>query len=357
MDDNFYSQSFDYNWTYENIPNQSLPTYRNDRCETSAMNSHARTMAQERRRMENSEFHRLSSLLPLPRAISEKHLDKATIVRIASTYIRLNHAVSQWKSNRTFGGPLIESNVVNMLDGFLLCVSTSGTILYVSETISTQLGLSQVELCGSVFWDYIHGADLPFARARLDEFFRNDEQTEMILNLRFKSTLTKRRNRETPYCAAGYKISLFCQLIREQSFQVISMEFNNKVGGSFFAFCQPHSARISNGMRVQNSLVLSLDDALAIIYADNQNFFWPKIQIGASFYSYVHPNDLVHCVDLHNQLRILGSHRTPFIRLTIQNHIFETEIVAIRYNNPVKKPFGLNGIQSSRITLLITIFG
>ncbi|KAI6173322.1 Helix-loop-helix 34 [Aphelenchoides besseyi] len=355
--DDFYSRSFDYNWTYENIPNQSLPTHQNDRCETSTVNSHARTMAQERRRMENSEFHRLSSLLPLPRAISEKHLDKATIVRIASTFIRLNHAVNQWKSNRTFGGPLIESNVVNMLDGFLLCISTSGTILYVSETISTQLGLSQVELCGSVFWDYIHGADLPFARARLDEFLRNEKPTEMILNLRFKSTLTKRRNRETPYCAAGYKLSLHCQLIIRKIFQVISMEFNNKVGGSFFAFCQPHSARISNGMRVQSSLVLSLDDALAIIYVDNQNFFWPKIQIGTSFYSYVHPNDLVYCVDLHNQLRILGSHRTPFIRLTIQNHVFETEIVAIRYNNPIKKPFGSNGTHSSRITLLITIFG
>lgn len=43
-----------------------------------------------RRISENDEFDRLSSVLPIDRAISSQMLDKASIVRLASTCIRLH---------------------------------------------------------------------------------------------------------------------------------------------------------------------------------------------------------------------------------------------------------------------------
>lgn len=45
------------------------------------------------------------------------------------------------------------------LDGFVFVVSHDGKIMYISETASTLLGLSQVELTGNSIFDYIHEQD------------------------------------------------------------------------------------------------------------------------------------------------------------------------------------------------------
>ena len=50
-----------------------------------------RNVAQQRRRMETEGFQKLGAVLPISRAISEQHIDKTTIVRLASSYIKLHH--------------------------------------------------------------------------------------------------------------------------------------------------------------------------------------------------------------------------------------------------------------------------
>lgn len=188
---------------------------------------HARSVAQERRRQENEEFKRLSSLLPVARAISEKHLDKATVVRLASTYIRLHQVVAPIKRNMVQVLPVLDANLINVrsstvlfskkniylqcnhtfqiLDGFLLCLNFSGEILYVSETVSIHLGLSQVEMCGNPIWSYVHKEDLGQMREEIGKI-QSHHYNETQINFRIKSTLTKRRNKESPKCAAGYKV-------------------------------------------------------------------------------------------------------------------------------------------------------
>ena len=42
------------------------------------------------------------------------------------------------------------------MDSFFLVVEASGDILYVSETISIYLGLSQIEMMGHNVVDYVH---------------------------------------------------------------------------------------------------------------------------------------------------------------------------------------------------------
>lgn len=51
------------------------------------------------------------------------------------------------------------SNLLQTLDGFIFVVAPDGKIMYISETASTHLGLSQVELTGNSIYDYIHTAD------------------------------------------------------------------------------------------------------------------------------------------------------------------------------------------------------
>lgn len=51
------------------------------------------------------------------------------------------------------------SNLLQTLDGFIFVVAPDGKIMYISETASTHLGLSQVELTGNSIYDYIHAYD------------------------------------------------------------------------------------------------------------------------------------------------------------------------------------------------------
>lgn len=48
------------------------------------------------------------------------------------------------------------SHLLQALDGFIFVVAPDGKIMYISETASTHLGLSQVELTGNSVYDYIH---------------------------------------------------------------------------------------------------------------------------------------------------------------------------------------------------------
>lgn len=51
------------------------------------------------------------------------------------------------------------SHLLQSLDGFVFVVAPDGKIMYISETASTHLGLSQVELTGNSIYDYIHAYD------------------------------------------------------------------------------------------------------------------------------------------------------------------------------------------------------
>lgn len=45
------------------------------------------------------------------------------------------------------------------LEGFIFVVAPDGKMMYISETASTHLGLSQVELTGNSIYEYIHNED------------------------------------------------------------------------------------------------------------------------------------------------------------------------------------------------------
>ncbi|XP_065320517.1 uncharacterized protein LOC135928098 isoform X1 [Gordionus sp. m RMFG-2023] len=51
------------------------------------------------------------------------------------------------------------NNILQALDGFAFALYNDGRILYISETVSIYLGLSQVEMTGSSIFDYVHIKD------------------------------------------------------------------------------------------------------------------------------------------------------------------------------------------------------
>ncbi|KAM5209674.1 neuronal PAS domain-containing protein 1 isoform 1-T2 [Hipposideros larvatus] len=141
----------------------------------------SRNAARSRRGKENLEFFELAKLLPLPGAISSQ-LDKASIVRLSVTYLRLRRFAASgappWGLRAArppaglapgHRGPValvtevfeqhLGGHILQSLDGFVFALNQEGKFLYISETVSIYLGLSQVELTGSSVFDYIHPGD------------------------------------------------------------------------------------------------------------------------------------------------------------------------------------------------------
>ncbi|KAJ6663559.1 hypothetical protein lerEdw1_009638 [Lerista edwardsae] len=190
------------------VKNQPVP------CLQALRKEKSRNAARSRRGKENFEFYELAKMLPLPGAITSQ-LDKASIVRLTISYLKMrdfaNHGDPPWSlrvegpapagkapSRRPasalltelfeqhLGGHILQvitppkmesvdfpppsllqpvdprlALPVASLDGFVFALNQEGKFLYISETVSIYLGLSQVELTGSSIFDYVHPGDHP----------------------------------------------------------------------------------------------------------------------------------------------------------------------------------------------------
>ncbi|XP_054001337.1 protein trachealess isoform X2 [Hylaeus anthracinus] len=139
----------------------------------------SRDAARSRRGKENFEFYELAKMLPLPAAITSQ-LDKASIIRLTISYLKLRefsgHGDPPWNRDgsppnksvktRSSASAAVDhfevhqgTHILQSLDGFAMAVAADGRFLYISETVSIYLGLSQVEMTGSSVFDYVHQQD------------------------------------------------------------------------------------------------------------------------------------------------------------------------------------------------------
>ncbi|XP_017844952.1 protein single-minded [Drosophila busckii] len=134
---------------------------------TCAMKEKSKNAARTRREKENTEFCELAKLLPLPAAITSQ-LDKASVIRLTTSYLKMRQVFPDglgeaWGSSPAMqrGATIKElgSHLLQTLDGFIFVVAPDGKIMYISETASVHLGLSQVELTGNSIFEYIHSYD------------------------------------------------------------------------------------------------------------------------------------------------------------------------------------------------------
>ncbi|XP_043065109.1 protein single-minded isoform X3 [Drosophila ficusphila] len=134
---------------------------------TCAMKEKSKNAARTRREKENTEFCELAKLLPLPAAITSQ-LDKASVIRLTTSYLKMRQVFPDglgeaWGSSPAMqrGATIKElgSHLLQTLDGFIFVVAPDGKIMYISETASVHLGLSQVELTGNSIFEYIHNYD------------------------------------------------------------------------------------------------------------------------------------------------------------------------------------------------------
>ncbi|XP_035390363.1 neuronal PAS domain-containing protein 1 [Electrophorus electricus] len=346
----------------------TLPCLQNLRKEKS------RNAARSRRGKENFEFFELAKMLPLPGAITSQ-LDKASVIRLTISYLHMRHFASQgdppWsplleeenncnkvrRTSRSLATDIFEqhlgAHLLQSLDGFVFVVSQEGRFLYISETVSIYLGLSQVELTGSSVFDYIHPADhvemaerlgiKPHLRAEAgcqtlpesasssastsslagtpepapsSPLSPGDELVERGFFIRMKSTLTKRGLHVK---SSGYKVIHVTGRIRCRPALVpgSSRSLHRPMGLVALAHTLPPSTL--NEVRMESHMfVFRVNMDLQVTYCENRISEYmdlsPAEVVGHTCYRFIHAEDLDTIRQSHEDLLRKGQVVTGYYR-------------------------------------------
>ncbi|CAF1207448.1 unnamed protein product [Didymodactylos carnosus] len=319
---------------YENIQNEYLhhtmntmqrrwPNCIDDR------KAKSRVAAKHRRSAENKEFTDLSKLLPLQQQIAAQ-LDKASIIRLT--------IISSRKRILSVLGTDEGCQLLQSLDGFMFILAADGRILYISESVSSSLGLSMVEMTGNLVFNYVHEDDkkvfadnLGFEVLPPDSPIANvesdDQESIGVLAeqypkmqasgdkkflkksfcIRMKSNLTKRApNMKT----AGYRS---VQIVGEYrwlhpSYRKSDITDTNHIIGFVGAALIPCLSPSLNEFTIpEHQHVIKLSHTMHIMHIDEKlqrilNWDITSQYHHLSFYLYVHQNDLLTLTNANREL-------------------------------------------------------
>ncbi|EYC01136.1 hypothetical protein Y032_0110g185 [Ancylostoma ceylanicum] len=280
--------------------------------------------------MENGEFSNLARELPLARAITGQHIDKTTMVRLALSYIKL-HKVIPSPVRSTFDyDHCWTNNLLELMDCFLMVLDPDGDVLYVSETISIYLGLSQVDMTGNSIAEYIHPEDW----TQFHSVFCSSYEWPSMCCVRVKSSLTKRANKKDSLRASP-------------GFKVLRMDMTY-CSGCRLVVCSSLPSPVLSSISIRpNSFVITTAVDLSIVYVDSRaeellceqySCSSPGLK-GVSFYSLVHVEDVEIIRKMHLEVFKLGSYRPPLYRIIVLQgqHSVYVESNVFRYTSHSNK--------------------
>ncbi|XP_029688875.1 neuronal PAS domain-containing protein 3 isoform X3 [Takifugu rubripes] len=371
----------------------------------------SRDAARSRRGKENFEFYELAKMLPLPGAITSQ-LDKASIIRLTISYLKMRDFANQgdppWNlrmegpppntSVKAIGAqrrrspsvmaseifdPHLGSHILQSLDGFVFALNKEGRFLYISETVSIYLGLSQVELTGSGVFDYIHPGDhvemaeqlgmklppgrgMSLSQGAVNEdgassasssshsetpepvessspsLLAPDNTLERSFFIRMKSTLTKRG---VHIKSSGYKVIHVTGRLRIRMALTHSRSVPNQIMG-MVAVAHALPPPTLNEVRIDCQMfVTRVNMDLKIVYCENRVSDYmdltPADIVGKRCYQVVHAEDVEGIRQSHLDLMNKGQCITKYYRWIQKNGgyiwIQSSATIAINAKNASEK--------------------
>ncbi|XP_056289974.1 single-minded homolog 1-A isoform X2 [Pseudoliparis swirei] len=296
------------------------------------MKEKSKNAARTRREKENSEFYELAKLLPLPSAITSQ-LDKASIIRLTTSYLKMRVVFPEglgesWGhvSRTSLDGVNQElgAHILQTLDGFIFVVAPDGKIMYISETASVHLGLSQVELTGNSIYDYIHPADHDEMTAVLTahqpyhSHFVHEYEMERSFFLRMKCVLAKRNAGLT---CGGYKVIHCSGYLKIRQYSLDMSPFDGcyqNVGLVAVGHSLPPSAAVTEIKLHSNMFMFRASLDMKLIFLDSRvaelTGYEPQDLIEKTLYHHVHSCDSFHLRCAHHLLLVKGQVTTKYYR-------------------------------------------
>uniref|UniRef100_UPI0037E93331 single-minded homolog 2-like n=1 Tax=Semicossyphus pulcher TaxID=241346 RepID=UPI0037E93331 len=297
------------------------------------MKEKCKNAAKTRREKENGEFYELAKLLPLPAAITSQ-LDKASIIRLTSSYLRMRavfpHGLGDGWGQSSLFSPLdsvakdLGSHLLQTLDGFVFVVASDGKIMYISETASVHLGLSQVELTGNSIFEYIHPSDHDEMTAVLGvcqpphHHFSPEYEAERSFFLRMKCVLAKRNAGLT---CGGFKV-IHCSGYLKVRQYVMDMALYESCYQTVGLVAVGHSLPPSGITEIKlhsNMFMFRASLDFKLIFLDTRvtdlTGYEPQDLIEKTLYHHVHGCDVFHLRYAHHILLVKGQVTTKYYRM------------------------------------------
>uniref|UniRef100_A0A3B5MY93 PAS domain-containing protein n=1 Tax=Xiphophorus couchianus TaxID=32473 RepID=A0A3B5MY93_9TELE len=214
------------------------------------------------------------------------------------------------------------------LDGFLFVVASDGKIMYISETASVHLGLSQVELTGNSIFEYIHPSDHDEMTTVLSfqqpphHHFCTEYKVERSFFLRMKCVLAKRNagltcgGYKVIHCSGYLKLSLHRteMTLYECCYQIVGLVgVGHSLPPSGITEIKLHSNMFMFRANLDLKLIF-LDMSVAELTG-----FEPQDLIEKTLYHHVHTCDVLHLRYAHHLLLIKGQVTTKYYRMLVKH--------------------------------------
>ncbi|CAF1029788.1 unnamed protein product [Adineta steineri] len=354
------------------------------------MKEKSKNAARSRREKENAEFFELAKLLPIPHAITDQ-LDKASVIRLTTSYLKMRAIIpeglgSAWgsrSSSQTTIEREINSQLTQFLDGFLFVVGPDGKIMYISETASTHLGLSQVELTGNSIYEYIHPVDheemANVLTAPLPTYCTNNSEYEIERSffIRMKCVLAKRNAGLT---ASGFKVIHCSGYLKVKQFNLDTISCygsTNNVNSTDGGGCYQNVGLVAYGYSIpscsiteirlhSNMFMFRAGQDLKLLFLDSRVLqitgYEPQELVDRSLYHYVHTQDLMALRWAHQVLLTKGQVTTRYYRFLAKNGgwIWMQSYATLVHNNRSSRPevivsvnYALSDIEAKHLQLSI----
>jgi len=278
----------------------------------------AKDAARNRRTQESDYFEDLERLLPVsgpPPTSQQTALDKTSIIRLSVAHLKTRDVLQNGLQMRDIKEEVApEIDVFECLDGFTLTIGTNGDVIFVSENVSKYIGLTQVELLGQDFSDYVHPCDHQELRKLTQKktIGSDDELVEMFV--RVKCTVTE-RGRMINLKQANYKplkLTGKCRSMAEK-------ESGGVTGNIFLGVARPVVERevmvdqqigVFTTKHSVDMRFMETDPWMSVVASYSTNSL-----MGVSFFELVHAQDIVNVQKAFKNLKDHGQCETPPYRL------------------------------------------
>uniref|UniRef100_A0A8C2JXS8 Hypoxia inducible factor 1 subunit alpha, like n=1 Tax=Cyprinus carpio TaxID=7962 RepID=A0A8C2JXS8_CYPCA len=326
----------------------------------------SRDAARSRRSQETEVFYELAHSLPLPRRIAS-HLDKAAIMRVTLSYLRMNRLIQSAGPAKTQTEETenpTDAFYQQALAGFILVMTEEGDLVFLSESVSKYIGMTQLELLGQSVYEFVHPCDQEELRDILTtrpgvSKKKTEKLTEHNFFLRMKSTLTH-TGRTVNIKSANWKV-LHCTG-HMQTFS--GDDENSPPAGSFLILlCEPIPHPSSVEFPLDSSTFLTRHNMdLTFTQCDGRVTelvgYQPDDLIGRSAYEFYHALDFDHVTRSLHILFSKGQVCTSHYRFLAKNGGFvwtETQATVL-YNSRTSQPeavvclnFILSGVEEADV--------
>lgn len=277
----------------------------------------SRFAARDRRGKEADIFTDLKVVIPIVDEATVTHVDRIAILRVALTLCRLRKVATKFlKTNLTEEHRCLwsETTLLECLDGFLAIVDLDGIILYVSESVSIYLGLTQTDLTGRSLKEFIHTNDYE-EYISCDIGGAIDRGNGQVRTLRMKSVISPRgRNLNLKNALFKPVVCYIRSLCADNGRVRVIQASAQPAGQGSSVFTTSRTTDVQSGTYMTRHTY----DMKFSYVSESFNYILrheARSLMGTSFYNLVYPADLNAVVVSIREMLTKGHTRTPYYRL------------------------------------------